>query len=87
MNKLHALNLGYAGAIVSAAVMLLLGILGNLGIYTAGVEAMSQWHLLFSLSFAGIIGGMIEGAVVSFIFLYVFALIYNWLLGSRNVHD
>lgn len=87
MKKIHALYFGYAGAILSAVVMLLLGILGNLGIYTRGVEAMTQWHLLFSLSFAGIIGGMIEGAISSFVLLYVFARVYNWLLESRNKHE
>lgn len=87
MNKLHALNLGYSGAIIAAFIMLLLGILGNLGVYTEGVEAMMQWHLLFSLSFMGIIGGMIEGALTTFVLLYAFALTYNWLLKSRGERE
>lgn len=33
MRTLNALALGYAGAIIGAASMLLLGILGNLGLY------------------------------------------------------
>jgi len=80
MNKLNALSLGYAGAILSSGFMLLLGILGNLGIYEKGVEAMAKWHLFFSLSFFGIIAGMIEAAIISFIFLYAFAVLYNWSL-------
>ena len=87
MNKLHALNLGYAGAIVSALVMLLLGILGNLGIYTGAVEMMEAWHMFFSLSLLGIIGGIIESVVISFVFLYLFAIVYNWLLERRNDHE
>lgn len=80
--KLNSLSLGYAGAIISALMMLLLGVLGNLGYYKSGVEAMKQWHIYFSLSFGGIIMGIIEGAVVSFLFLYLFGWLYNKL--GRN---
>jgi hypothetical protein len=75
--KLNALALGYATAILSAVCMLLLGILGNLGIYTSAVQAMQQWHLFFSLSIVGIIAGMIEAAVSGFIIAYVFGWLYN----------
>ena len=83
---LHQINLGLAGAIVSAFVMLLLGILGNLGLYTGAVEMMQQWHLVFSLSLGGIIGGMIEAAIVSFVFLYLFAWVYNKLTTKENTN-
>ncbi|MAZ30191.1 hypothetical protein CL655_02810 [bacterium] len=63
--------------------MLLLGLLGNLGIYTGAAAMMQEWHLFFSLSVAGIVGGMIESAIISFVILYLFAVVYNWLL-SRN---
>lgn len=71
------LALGYSGAILSAAAMLLLGILGNLGVYTNAVNAMMQWHMFFSLSVVGIIGGMIEAAVWGFVLLYLLAWLYN----------
>ena len=77
--KLNSLALGYAGAILSAVCMLLLGILGNLGLYTGAVERMQQWHMFFSLSVTGIIAGMVEAAIVSFITLYLFGSVYNWL--------
>jgi len=80
MQKLNALALGYAGAIISAICMIVLGILGNLGVYMSAVDAMAQWHMFFSLSMGGIVGGTIEAAIVSFIGFYVFALIYNALL-------
>ena len=80
MQKLHTLSLGYAGAIISAALMLLLGIFGNLGIYLNVVEMMQEWHIFFSLSPIGILGGIIEAAVISFVFLYAFAAIYNLLV-------
>ena len=80
MNKeLNPLTLGYAAAIISALVMLVLGILGNLGIYTGAVEMMQQWHIFFSLSIGGIIAGIIEAAVISFIFVYIFGWLYNKL--------
>jgi len=75
--KLNALALGYAAAILSAVCMLLLGILGNLGIYMSAVEAMMQMHLFFSLSIGGIIAGILEAAIWSFVVGYLFAWIYN----------
>ncbi|MFV2081705.1 MAG: hypothetical protein ACC669_07560 [bacterium] len=77
--KLKPGALATAGAIVAVAVMLLLGIFGNLGIYSGAVEMMMRWHIFFSLSLIGIIGGMVEAAVISFVLLYLFAWIYNRL--------
>jgi hypothetical protein len=77
--KLNSLALGYAAAIVSAICMLLLGILANLGIYTSAAEMMQKWHIFFSLSPGGIISGMIEAAIISFIFIYLFGWCYNRL--------
>lgn len=78
--KLNLLPLGYAGAIVSATIMLLLGILGNIGIYTGAVHMMSQWHMFFSLSSLGILAGMLEGAVITFVLVYAFGWLYNKLV-------
>jgi hypothetical protein len=75
--RLNPKALALASAIVSAFIMLLLGIFGNLGIYTGAVQQMQKWHLIFSLSILGIVGGMIESAVISFVIGYLFALIYN----------
>jgi hypothetical protein len=77
--KLNAVALGVAAAIIAALGMLLLGILGNLGIYTGAVRMMEEWHMFFNLTPLGIIGGMIEAAIISFIFVYAFGLAYNWL--------
>ena len=83
MKTLNAPALGYAGAIIGAASMLLLGILGNLGLYQGAVAMMSEWHMFFSLSIGGIIVGMIEAAIISFVVLYAFGIVYNWLV-TRN---
>lgn len=81
MKNLNELNFGFAGAIISAICMLLLGILGiwNVGIYTGAVNMMQNTHMFFSLSVGGIILGMIEVAIIGFVSLYLFALIYNKL--------
>jgi len=75
--KMNPLALGYAGAVIGALAMLLLGILGNIGIYPGAVNMMQQWHMFFSLSVVGIITGMIEAAIISFVFLYALAWSYN----------
>ncbi len=75
--KLNPLALGGAAAILAAIIMLLFGILGNIGVYTGGVGMMQQWHMFFSLSIGGIIVGMIEAAVITFVFVYLFGFIYN----------
>jgi len=84
MNKLNSLALGYALALISAVVMLILGILGNFGLYTGAIEMMQAWHLFFSLSVVGIISGIIEAAVISFVFGYLFGVSYNFFL-QKNI--
>lgn len=75
--KLNALNLGYAVAIVSALGMFLLSIGANLGIYTSAAEQMARWHMFFDFSILGTITGMIESAVHGFIWAWLVAVIYN----------
>lgn len=77
VTKLNPLALGYAAAVIAAVGMLLLGILGNLDIYTGAVEMMQEVHMFFDLSIVGIITGILEAAVISFVFTYVFAWTYN----------
>lgn len=77
MKTLNALALGYAGAITAAACMLLLSIVGGFGFYMGAMQMMMGWHMFYGSSFGGVIGGMIEAAVISFIFFYLFGLIYN----------
>jgi hypothetical protein len=75
--KLNSLAFGASAAIVAALSMLILGILGNIGIYQGAVEMMSQWHMFFSLTPFGILTGIIEAAIITFIFFYIFGCIYN----------
>ncbi|GBE11870.1 hypothetical protein BMS3Bbin14_00596 [bacterium BMS3Bbin14] len=78
--KLNAFALGLSAAIVAALSMLVLGIFGNIGIYTGAVKMMTQWHMFFSLTPLGIIAGMVEAAVITFISIYLFGVIYNKIL-------
>ena len=75
--KLNVFALAASAAIVSALSMLLMGIFGNIGIYTGAVKMMSQWHMFFSLTLLGILAGMVEAALISFVFIYLFGWIYN----------
>ena len=84
MTKLNAAAFGSAGAIISAVMMLLLGILGNLGLYIHAVKQMQDWHRFFSLTPLGILGGIIEAAVVGFVLFYAFGLVYNSLCRSSS---
>ncbi|MFO7607125.1 MAG: hypothetical protein R6W72_12605 [Desulfurivibrionaceae bacterium] len=77
--KLNVLALSEAAAIVSALSMLVLGIFGNIGIYTGAVEMMRQWHMFFSLAPLGILTGMLEAAVISFVIVYLLGWLYNKL--------
>lgn len=64
-------------ALISALMMLLLGIAGNIGIYTGAVEMMKQWHMFFDITILGTIAGMIEAGIISFIFGWLIAYTYN----------
>jgi hypothetical protein len=75
--KLNSLAFAISGAIVAALSMLILGILGNMGFYMGAVEMMSKWHMFFSLTLFGILTGMIEAAVITFVFFSIFGWIYN----------
>jgi len=83
-NKISPLAAALTAAIVSALIMLALGIFGNIGIYEGAVEAMQKWHMFFDLSVVGIIGGMIEAAIVAFLIIIISIWIYNALAGKMS---
>lgn len=76
---LDTLALAGAAAVLSAVVMLLLGVFGAVGVYEGAVEAMEQWHLFFDPTVVGTVAGMVEAAVISFVVMYAFAWLYNVL--------
>lgn len=78
--SIDAHALATAVAFVFAAVMLLLGVFGAIGVYEGAVEMMMRWHLFFSPTVIGTVTGMIEAAVVSYAVTYAVARIYNAML-------
>ncbi|MDS0301226.1 hypothetical protein NDI76_21060 [Halogeometricum sp. S1BR25-6] len=74
---LDTLALAGAAAVLSAVVMLLLGVFGAIGVYEGAVEMMQQWHLFFEPTVVGTVAGMVEAAVIGFILVYAFAWLYN----------
>ena len=80
--KFTAQPVAIALAAWSALVMLLLWILAKMGLYVSATEAMISWHMFFNLTFVGLIGGMIEAAVISFLGVHSFVLIYNILVSK-----
>ena len=79
VRELNAIALGASGAVVAAAVMLLLGVFGAVGVYEGAVAMMEQWHLFFEPTVVGTVAGMAEAAVISFVLVYAFAWLYNAL--------
>lgn len=80
MQTLKPSAFGLSLAVLSAVVMLLLGLFGRIGIDMGSFEMMRQWHMFFSSSIGGIVAGMAEAAIISFVFGYAFAFLYNKLM-------
>lgn len=77
VHELKSLAFGYAAAIVVAIGMLILGVLGNLGLYVSAVQMMEQWHMYFFLTPVGIIAGIIEVVIISIVFACLLGVFYN----------
>lgn len=75
--KLNEKSLGYSLAIISAIGMLLTWIVGKIGWYQGWVNNMLEMHIFFSLSIGGLIAGIIEAAILSFIAGWLIAYFYN----------
>lgn len=82
--KLNAQKLSLAAAIVSAACMLLLSILNGLGLYQSATSQMTAWHMFYTPTFLGTVTGMIEAFVITYIFVYAAAWLYNYLMGEKK---
>lgn len=82
--KLHAHKFALAGGITAAAGMLLLSLLNAVGLYETATMRMQDWHILYTPTVAGTILGMIEAAIITYIWLSVIVLIYNKLLAKKK---
>ncbi len=74
----------WTAAVLSALVMLGLGIAGNAGIYGGAAAMMAEWHQFFDLTPLGILTGMVEGAFWGGLFAGLFSWLYNRFLTSRE---
>ncbi|WP_231554289.1 hypothetical protein [Halobellus rufus] len=81
---LDPLPFAVAAATVAAVIMLLLGLFGAIGVYEGGVEMMEQWHLFFTPTPAGTIAGILEAVVITGVFTYLFAELYNRFTSSLS---
>lgn len=77
IRELNPTALAAAGAVVAAAVMVLLGVFGAVGIYEGAVRMMEQWHLFFEPTVVGTVAGVIEAVIITFAFTYSVAWLYN----------
>jgi len=75
--ELDPFALGYSAAVLGALIMIVLSIVGLLGSGGEAVRIMQAYHIWYSLSGVGIVLGIIEGAIGSFIGGYVIAYFYN----------
>lgn len=78
--KINSFALAYTLAILSAGCMLILSLLGRLGYSLEAIEIMKAWHLPYSLSFWGIVGGMAEAALAGLVIGFIIGWIYNQFL-------
>lgn len=69
------LSLGAFGAIS----MLVMALLAKAGVYTEAWDIMMQFHIFASLSVGGIIGGMVEAGLWSYVSGIFISTIYNRL--------
>lgn len=79
MKKLNPIAVGLSVGIISGVGMLILGVLATFGVYTEAFEAMKVWHIWFDATAIGIIAGIVEAFVLSFVGGYLFAWLYNML--------
>lgn len=82
LTRIDPTALAAASAVVSATTMLLLGLLGAVGLYEGAVRMMEAWHLFFGPSVLGIIGGMLEGAIIAYVLVWFTAWLYNIFIGE-----
>ena len=87
MMKLNEMAFATAGAKLAALGMIVLSVLGKLGLYTSAVERMQDWHMFYSLSLGGIVAGIIEAVIWTFVSFYLFAWLYNYLAFKKKPRE
>jgi len=81
--KLDANKLASASALTSALFMVLLSLGNGMGLYSNASTQMQTWHMWYTPSFGGTITGLIEAAVITYVFVWIAATIYNNMLDKK----
>ncbi|NIA02097.1 MAG: hypothetical protein GWP15_01810 [Nitrospirae bacterium] len=79
MKKLSPNAIGLAAAILSAVCMLVIGVLAMFEFRMEAFEMMKTMHIWFDATVVGVLLGMVEAFVFSYVVGYLFALLYNKL--------
>lgn len=77
MAKLNSHGLGLASAVLAGLGMLIMGLLAIAGIYMEAFQVMKAFHFGFDATAVGVLIGVVEAAVVSYIGGYLFGFVYN----------
>ena len=79
MKNLSPNALGLSLGILAAVHMLAISLAAMSGYYTGAYEAMKVWHMFYDLTAVGVLGGILEAFVWSYIAGAVFGWMYNRL--------
>lgn len=79
MKNLNANVVGLSAGILAAVGMLIIGVLAYFGVYMDGFEAMKAWHIWFDATLVGILLGIVEAFVLTYVVGFLFAWLYNKL--------
>jgi len=71
------MGLGLSFAIYSGLCMLILSLLGIAGYAESAIKVMESFHIWFSISFVGIIAGILEAGIFGFVSGIIIAFLYN----------
>ncbi|MDP2691273.1 MAG: hypothetical protein Q8O95_02615 [bacterium] len=77
MKTLNVNAFGLSLAVFGALGMLIMALLAMAGYYTEAWDLMAQFHVLADLTVLGVIGGMIEAALWSYVSGVLVAWVYN----------
>ncbi|MDH5596487.1 MAG: hypothetical protein OEY44_00150 [Candidatus Peregrinibacteria bacterium] len=76
-SSLSPKGLGIALAALSGLFMLLISLLGLAGYFQEGIALMQAHHIGYNLTLPGIIIGILEAVIFSYVAGYLFGAIYN----------
>ena len=75
--KLDANKLALASALTSALFMVLLSLGSGMGLYSNATMQIQSIHMWYAPTFGGTLTGLIEAAVITYIFVWIAVSIYN----------